>query len=46
MGGLAGLESVRVSFFLPFLCFVVVAIYGFRTYKIHHPPSEDAAVTA
>ena len=25
------LESVRVSFFLPVLCFVVVAIYGFMT---------------
>ena len=25
------LESVRVSFFLPVLCFVVVAIYGFLT---------------
>jgi MFS transporter, FHS family, L-fucose permease len=45
MGAVGALEGVRVSFFLPFLCFVVVAIYGFRTYKIHHPPSEDATVT-
>jgi FHS family L-fucose permease-like MFS transporter len=28
------LSSVRVSFFLPFICFMVVAIYGFRMVKI------------
>lgn len=28
------LSSVRVSFFLPFICFMVVAIYGFRMMKI------------
>ena len=26
------LESVRVSFFLPVICFVVIAIYGFSVY--------------
>ena len=28
------LESVRVSFFLPVICFVVIAVYGFLTNKI------------
>jgi FHS family L-fucose permease-like MFS transporter len=41
MGGIGALEGVRVSFFLPFICFVVVAIFGFRTFRIHHPPSEE-----
>ena len=41
MGGIGALEGVRVSFFLPFICFVVVAVFGFRTFKIHHPPSEE-----
>ena len=35
-GGWMGLEGVRVSFFLPFICFVAIAIYGFRTFKVHH----------
>ena len=29
------LESVRVSFFLPVICFVVIAAYGFLTHKIN-----------
>jgi len=33
--GFMTLESVRVSFILPFICFVVIAIYGYRTFKIH-----------
>jgi FHS family L-fucose permease-like MFS transporter len=33
MGGIGGLEGVRASFFLPFVCFVVIAIFGFRTAK-------------
>ena len=41
MNGLGALEPVRVSFFLPFICFVFIAIYGFRTFKVFHPPSED-----
>ena len=28
------LESVRVSFFLPVICFVVIAAYGFLSHKI------------
>ena len=35
MGGIGGLEGVRASFFLPFVCFVVIAIFGFRTAKEH-----------
>jgi len=41
MGGIVAMEGVRVSFFLPFLCFVIVAIYGFRTFRIHHALSES-----
>ena len=40
-GTLMGLEGVRVSFLLPFICFIVIAVYGFRTFAVHHPPSED-----
>ena len=41
MGGLGTLEAVRTSFFLPFICFVVIAIFGFRTFKIHHSLADD-----
>jgi FHS family L-fucose permease-like MFS transporter len=40
------LSSTRVSFFLPFICFVVIAIYGIRTFMIHHEHGEDAAEVA
>ena len=43
---IAFLSSTRVSFFLPFICFVVIAIYGIRTYRIHHEHGEDAAKLA
>ncbi len=33
MGTLLGMPAVNLSFFLPFLCFVVVIIYGHRSYK-------------
>jgi FHS family L-fucose permease-like MFS transporter len=46
MGGFGTLEGVRVSFFLPFICFVVIAIFGYRTFAVHHPPSEDKYVKA
>ena len=29
-----GLPAVNISFILPFICFVVVAVYGFRMYKL------------
>ncbi|MDR4000881.1 MAG: L-fucose:H+ symporter permease [Hallella sp.] len=31
-GGLLGMPAVNVSFILPFVCFVVIAIYGHRTF--------------
>lgn len=31
-GELSGMPAVNVSFILPFICFVVIAIYGQRTY--------------
>ncbi len=34
--GFCELASVRVSFALPLICFVIVALYGWRTWKIHH----------
>jgi MFS transporter, FHS family, L-fucose permease len=33
--GALGLTATRVSFFLPLICFVVIAIYGYRTYRYH-----------
>jgi len=33
--GFASLSAVRASFVLPLLCFVVIAIYGFRTHWHH-----------
>lgn len=33
MGVVAGMPAVNVSFILPFICFIVVAIYGFRAFK-------------
>jgi MFS transporter, FHS family, L-fucose permease len=33
--GFLTLSSTRASFFLPFICFVVIAAFGFRTSKIH-----------
>lgn len=34
-GTIMGMPAVNVSFILPLLCFVMIAIYGFRTWKIH-----------
>ena len=33
--GFMVLESVRMSFVLPLICFVVIAIYGYRTFRVH-----------
>ena len=41
MGPVLGLSSTRASFFLPFLCFLVIAVFGYRTFKIFHAPSEN-----
>jgi MFS transporter, FHS family, L-fucose permease len=35
LGQVGPLPAVNFSFILPFICFVVVAIYGYRTLKIH-----------
>lgn len=34
-GTIAWLPAVNFSFILPFICFVAIAIYGYRTMKIH-----------
>ena len=41
MGGFGTLEGVRVSFLMPFICFVVIAIFGYRTFAVHRPQSEE-----
>ncbi|MCB1123193.1 MAG: L-fucose:H+ symporter permease [Verrucomicrobiae bacterium] len=41
LGGMT-LESVRVSFFLPVICFVVIAIYGFFSNRIERRPMRRA----
>lgn len=35
MGVVAGLPAVNFSFILPFISFIVIAIYGYRTLKVH-----------
>jgi MFS transporter, FHS family, L-fucose permease len=35
LGTVGFLPAVNFSFILPFICFVVIAIYGYRTLKIH-----------
>lgn len=34
-GTIGFLPAVNFSFILPFICFVVIAIYGYRTLKVH-----------
>ena len=34
-GSLGGFAAVNISFLLPFMCFFFIAIYGYRTLKIH-----------
>ena len=41
-GARFGLEGVRVSFFLPFICFVVIAIFAYRTFAVHSRASQNA----
>ncbi len=35
LGRIGSLPAVNFSFILPFICFVVIAIYGYRTLKVH-----------
>jgi FHS family L-fucose permease-like MFS transporter len=41
-GTLLGLPAVSMSFVLPLACFVIIALYGYRTVKIHHEHGEEA----
>lgn len=41
--GALTLESVRVSFFLPVVCFIVIAIYGFLAQVTERKPSHRSA---
>jgi hypothetical protein len=34
--GIGMLNAVSASFFMPFISFVIIAIFGYRTYTIHH----------
>ncbi len=38
------LESVRVSFFLPVLCFIVIAVYGFAVHFVPRQSKEAATI--
>lgn len=41
-GVLLGLPAVSASFVLPLACFAIIALYGYRTVKIHHEHGEEA----
>lgn len=41
-GRMFGMPAVNVSFILPFICFVVVSVYGHRTYKRRKAASTSA----
>ena len=40
LGSVAGFSATRASFFLPFLCFVVITLYGYRTFAVHSRSGE------
>ncbi len=40
--GFMELASVRASFVLPLICFVVIMLYGWRTFKIHRVVDKNA----
>ncbi|MCK5835302.1 MAG: L-fucose:H+ symporter permease [Lentisphaeria bacterium] len=42
--GFMTLQAVKASFVLPLICFVVITIFGYRTFKIHQSPSEEIGV--
>ncbi len=39
LGTVGFLPAVNFSFILPFACFIVIAVYGYRSYKVYHEPS-------
>ena len=34
LGTIAGMPAVNVSYALPMICFIIVAIYAYRSYKL------------
>jgi len=40
--GFFGLSATRASFILPLVCFIVIAVYGWRTHNIHHAKAQAA----
>lgn len=40
-GLILGLPAASVSFVLPLFCFLVIALYGWRTFRIHHERAES-----
>ncbi len=36
LGQIGFLPAVNASFILPFICFIIIAIYGYRSYKFRH----------
>ena len=34
MGNVSGFPAVNLSFVLPFVCFIIVAIYGYRMFTL------------
>jgi len=34
--GIGMLNAVSASFFMPFVSFIIIAVFGYRTYTIHH----------
>jgi FHS family L-fucose permease-like MFS transporter len=41
--GLLGLSATRISFVLPFICFIVIAVYGYRAFRVYHTSGEDGS---
>lgn len=39
-GTIAGIPAVNVSFILPLFCFVIVAVFGYRTYKVFNKQNQ------
>lgn len=35
MGSIGGMPAVNVSFLLPLFCFIVIIVFGYRTYKVY-----------
>ncbi len=36
LGTIVNFSATRAAFFLPFICFVVISVYGYRSYTVHH----------